>query len=337
MKILIATDAWRPQINGVVRSIEAMVAHLPALGATVEVVGPDRFANWPMPGYSEIRLAPVGWRTMDRLIGEIDPDLVHIATEGPLGWATRRACLKRGRAFSSAYHTRFPEYVASRLPVPERLTYSILRRFHAASGAVMVATQDMRDDLARHGFANLALWSRGVDVDLFRPRPPKSGAYARPVFLYVGRLAVEKQVDRFLALDLPGTRMVVGTGPERERLQAAYPKTVFLGGLEGEALARAYADADVFVFPSRTDTFGMVLLEALASGLPVAAYPVMGPTQIIGTSGCGVLDEDLRMAALSALEIAPQTCRARAMSFSWDESARSFLAAAKAAGSARPG
>lgn len=336
MRILIATDTFRPQINGVVRSLEAMERYGAEFGASFDFVTPEMFRTVPLPSYPELRLARVGARRMGRIIDGIDPDYIHIATEGPIGIATRRACLRAGRGFTTAYHTRFPEYISRRAPIPERVSYEILRRFHSAGGGTLVATSALERDLRRHGFSNLTIWSRGVDTDLYRPRPDIARDLPGPVFLYVGRVAVEKDVEAFLRLDLPGTKMVVGDGPERERLAKAYPQAVFRGPLEGEALALAYASSDVFVFPSRTDTFGMVLLEALASGLPVAAHPVMGPAEVIGDSGCGVLDEDLRAAALGALGIKPERCREHAMRFSWRESARTFLDALERGGSARP-
>ena len=334
MHILVATDAWRPQVNGVVRSLEAMAAHAPPLGAELSFVTPDLFRSVPLPGYPEIRLALVTRRKVARLIRERQPNYIHIATEGPIGLATRAACRREGRRFTTAYHTRYPEYISSRLPVPESVVYRLLRRFHRASACILVATPTLERDLRARGFEPLSLWSRGVDTDLFRPLAQGDSDYPRPVFLHVGRLAVEKNVEAFLRLELPGTKLVVGDGPERQRLETAYPETRFLGVLQGEALAAAYGAADVFVFPSRTDTFGMVLLEALASGLPIAAYPVMGPLDVIGESGCGVLDEDLAHAAIAALSIPRQRCRDYALGFSWSESARQFLDAIRLGGTA---
>lgn len=332
MRVLVATDAWLPQVNGVVRSLEAMAEHGRRLGAELTFLGPDRFRSMPMPGYPEIRLAFARRGAVARLMRDAGADYVHIATEGPIGFAARAACLREGWPFTTAYHTRFPEYVSRRLPVPEGLVYRLLRRFHAPSAAVMVATPTLEADLAGRGFAGLVRWSRGVDTDLFRPRPERARPWPGPIFLHVGRLAVEKNVEGFLRLDLPGTKVVVGDGPERKRLEAAYPAALFLGALTGERLAEAYSAADVFVFPSRTDTFGLVLLEALASGLPVAAHPVMGPLDVLGDSGCGVLDEDLRAAALAALAIPGERCRAHAMRHGWAESARQFLDAVRAGG-----
>jgi glycosyltransferase involved in cell wall biosynthesis len=281
------------------------------------VVAPDRFPGFPCPTYPEIRLAAVAWPRIWRVIEDERPDAIHIATEGPLGWAARALCVERGWPFTTSFHTKFPEYVHARFRVPVGWTYALMRRFHAPAARVMVATRSIRDELARRGFANLVLWTRGVDTDLFRPGPKTGLREPRPVFLYVGRVAVEKNLAAFLALDLPGTKVVVGDGPRLVHLRAAYPRVRFLGARFGVELASIYAAADVFVFPSRTDTFGLVLLEALASGLPVAAYPVPGPLDVIGDSGVGVLSEDLRAAALGALAIDPVLCRRHAERFAW--------------------
>jgi glycosyltransferase involved in cell wall biosynthesis len=336
MRVLVATDAWHPQINGVVRSLEAIAAEAPGFGAAVSFLTPDLFRTVPMPGYPEIRLALASSRKVIRFLEKHDPDYIHIATEGPVGHAMRKACLEQGRRFTTAYHTRFPEYVARRLAIPERFIYRLLRRFHSAGASTLVATPTMEQELRQRGFERLSRWSRGVDTELFRPRPGLCMGLERPVFLSVGRLAAEKSLDDFLRLPLPGSKLVVGEGPERNRLEAAYPKARFLGALEGEALAKVYSAADAFVFPSRTDTFGMVLLEALASGLPVAAYPVMGPLDVLGESGCGVLDEDLGRAALAALAISRDRCRQYASSYRWSDSAGQFLDAVKQGGTAQP-
>jgi glycosyltransferase involved in cell wall biosynthesis len=325
MQVLIATDAWHPQINGVVRSLDNLAAEAGRCVAHVTFLTPDDFRTLPLPGYAEIRLAVAGSRTLARRIAAIAPDHVHIATEGPIGIVTRAVCLKQRRPFTTSYHTRFPEYLAARAPVPPRLTYALLRRFHNAGAGIMVSSPSLAADLKRRGFRRLMHWSRGVDGALFRPRAKRTLDLARPIFLSVGRLAVEKNIEAFLQLDLPGSKVVVGDGPARADLQARFPAATFLGALAGEALARVYASADVFVFPSRTDTFGIVLLEALASGLPVAAYPVMGPSDVIGASGCGVLGEDLRRAALGALDLPRDRCRAHAMTFTWANSARQFF------------
>jgi glycosyltransferase involved in cell wall biosynthesis len=324
-RLLIATDAWRPQINGVVRSLENVAAHGSAFDMEVKFLTPSDFWTMPLPGYGEIRLALTNQHLVAWNIEAYRPDFVHIATEGPIGLATRQACLSEGRLFTTSYHTRFPEYVAARVPIPTRLSYAVLRRFHNAAAGTMVSSPSLEKVLTQHGFRNLMRWSRGVDETLFRPRPKSVLDLPRPIFLFVGRLAVEKNIEAFLKLDLPGSKVVVGNGPQQARLAAAYPEAHFLGALAGEALAETYSSADVFVFPSLTDTFGIVLLEALASGLPVAAFPVTGPLDVIGNSGTGVLDHDLRAAALAALDIPRERCRAYATAFTWKESARQFF------------
>lgn len=325
MRLLIATDAWRPQINGVVRSLEYMAAEAPRFGAEAVLLTPERFRSVPMPTYPEIRLSLVGPGSVAGILDEIAPTHVHIATEGPIGLATRLTCSRQGRAFTTSYHTRFPEYVAARTGIPEAWSYRALRRFHRAARAMMVSTPSLERELAGRGFRNIMRWTRGVDTDLFRPRSERILDVAGPIFLYVGRVAVEKNLDAFLGLDLPGTKVVVGDGPFRSDLARRYPEARFLGSLTGEDLARAYASADVFVFPSLTDTFGIVLIEALASGLPIAAFPVTGPLDVVGISGCGVLDADLRQAALAALAIPKDRCRAHGETFTWHESARQFF------------
>ncbi|QFU16144.1 glycosyltransferase family 4 protein [Microvirga thermotolerans] len=331
MRLLIATDAWRPQINGVVRSLEHMAAEAPFHGVEVAFLTPERFRSFPMPTYPEIRLSLARTAAVAAILDAVRPTHVHIATEGPIGLAVRQVCLRQGRAFTTSYHTRFPEYVCARLPVPRAAVYAALRRFHNGGRGVMVSTPSLAEELGRHGFRNILRWTRGVDTDLFRPRRERALDLPRPVFLYVGRVAVEKNLGAFLSLDLPGTKVVVGDGPSRAALERAHPGVRFLGALAGEPLARVYASADVFVFPSLTDTFGIVLLEALASGLPVAAYPVTGPRDVIGTSGCGVLDADLRRAALAALGIPRDRCRAYGETFTWRESARQFFSNIEAA------
>ncbi|MBK3403356.1 glycosyltransferase family 1 protein [Methylorubrum populi] len=329
MRLLLATDAWHPQVNGVVRSVERMAEAAAGLGVEPLMLTPSDFASLPMPGYSEIRLSLV---TRGRVLARwkrLAPSHVHIATEGPIGHAVRAACLSLNQPFTTSYHTRFPEYLAARAPVPEAWSYAWLRRFHAAASGTMVSTPSLERELAGRGFTRLMRWTRGVDTELFRPRDADAAAdpfpgLPRPIFLSVGRLAVEKNLAAFLALDLPGSKVVVGDGPDRARLQALAPGAHFLGALTGEALARVYASADAFVFPSLTDTFGIVLLEALASGLPVAAFPVTGPLDVIGGTGAGALDTDLRRAALAALTIPRERCRAEALRYTWAESARQF-------------
>lgn len=328
MKILIVTDAWHPQVNGVVRTLTTTRQELERLGHAVEVIAPDRFRTIAMPTYPEIRLALRPGARLFRMIDASQPDAIHIATEGPLGLAARRYCLKRGLPFTTAYHTRFPEYVRDRFPIPLRLSYALVRRFHAPASAVMVATPSIENDLTRRGFSNIKRWSRGVDTELFHPATPGDKDFLdlpRPIFLCVGRVAVEKNIEAFLSLDLPGSKLVVGDGPQLEELKARHPEVHFAGARHGADLARHYGAADVFVFPSRTDTFGLVLLEALASGLPVAAYPVPGPLDVVGGSDAAVLDEDLGKAALAALKIPAEACRRHALRYSWSASAEQFL------------
>jgi glycosyltransferase involved in cell wall biosynthesis len=329
MKILVATDAWHPQVNGVVRTLGQVAKEARALGTTIEFLAPGEFRTWPMPSYPEIRLALTWPGAVERRLEEVKPDAIHIATEGPIGHAMRRVCLRRGLPFTTSFHTRFPDYLAERLPLPERWTRTVvwawLRRFHSAGAAVLAATPTLAAELAERGFKNVKLWPRGVDAQLFRPRPQAPLDLPRPIFLTVGRLAVEKNVEAFLALDLPGTKLVVGDGPARASLARQYPKAVFLGARQGEALAETYAGADVFVFPSHTDTFGLVLLEALASGVPVAAFPAAAPRDVIGQAPVGVLDEDLKRACLEALECSREECRAFALRMTWEASARIFL------------
>lgn len=326
MTILIVSDAWHPQVNGVVRTLSTVCAELEAMGHRVEVIGPDRFRTVALPSYPEIRLALGAKRRLWAMIESLSPDCIHIATEGPLGFAARSYCLKQGKPFTTAYHTRFPEYLRDRAPIPLALSYAVVRRFHRPSSAVMVATQTIEDALTGWGFANIRRWTRGVDTALFRPRDKGFLDLPRPVSLYVGRVAVEKNLEEFLKLDLPGSKLVVGDGPARAELQRKYPGVHWAGARHGEDLARHYAAADVFVFPSRTDTFGLVLLEAMASGVPVAAYPVPGPLDVVNGSGAGCLDEDLRRAVETALTIPAALCRDHALGYSWRRSAEQFLA-----------
>lgn len=332
-RLLIATDAWYPQINGVVRSVEEMASHSAEFGFETHIVSPLDFRTVPLPGYDEIRLALAYPGRLARLIADAAPTHIHIATEGPIGVMTRRFCLARGIPFTTSYHTRFPEYLASRLPVPTQWSYALLRRFHAPAQSVMVGTQTLEQELSERDFERVVRWKKGVDCRLFHPRPHRVLDVEGPVFLTVARLAVEKNIAAFLALDLPGTKVVVGDGPARRELEAIDPSARFLGVLTGERLAQVYASADVFVFPSLTDTFGIVMLEALASGLPIAAFPAPGPLDVVGDSGCGVLDHDLAFAARAALEIDPVRCRAHAERFSWRESAREFFGHVVRAGS----
>lgn len=325
MKLVLVTDAWPPQVNGVVRTLQETIRLLERAGHRVEVISPDGFRCMPCPTYPDIPLALFPGREVARRLSAASGDAVHIVTEGPLGFAARRFCLREGIPFTSAYHTAFPEYVEDRVPGTSGLAYSYLRRFHGASSAVMVPTDTMIERLTRRRFDHLAFWSRGVDGELFRPRSKSFLSAKRPIFLYAGRVAPEKNVDGFLKLKLPGTKYVVGAGPSLRRLKAQYPDARYTGYVDDETLAAFYAAADVFVFSSRSETFGLVLLEALASGLPVAAYPVTGPLDVIGGSGAGALQDNLADAAEAAMSIDPGFCRAHALKFSWAEATAQFL------------
>jgi glycosyltransferase involved in cell wall biosynthesis len=324
MRILIATDAWRPQVNGVVSTLERMTQAAGELGAKFEFLTPQGMWTAPMPTYPAIRVAVTTPGRIRRRIDEIAPDHIHIATEGPIGWLTRRYCLKARRPFTTSYHTRFPEYISARTGIPEQLIYAGLRRFHAPSSAVMAPTPTICAELTRRGFDRVRLWSRGVDHALFHPRGERTLDLPRPIFLCVGRVAVEKNLEALLSLDLPGSVVIVGDGPERAALERRYPHAHFLGERHGEPLAQIYASADVFVFPSRTDTFGIVLIEAMASGLPVAAFPGPGPIDVVGAEA-GVLDEDLRAACLKAVTVPRETAREYSLRYTWKQSARQFL------------
>ena len=326
MRILIISDAWHPQVNGVVVTLEMLARELRELGHTAEVIGPDRFGTIAMPGYRSIKLAVLPSRRLVAMIEAFAPEALHLATEGPLGWAARRWALRTGTKFTTSFHTRFPEYLHARGNVPLSLSYAFLRGFHGRAQGTMVATGSLRQELAARGFRNLLPWSRGVDAHRFRPGDREEWPWPRPIFLYVGRLAIEKNVARFLSLDLPGSKVVVGDGPERAALEHAYPSAKFLGERRGAALSRAYAGADVFVFPSATDTFGLVLLESLACGTPIAALPVTGPADILANAGpeVGALDIDLRAAALKALGGNRAACRLYAERFSWRACAELF-------------
>ncbi|GAA4118274.1 glycosyltransferase family 4 protein [Aminobacter aganoensis] len=331
MRILMVTDAWKPQINGVVHTLERLAETLGAFGAEADFLTPNIFRTLPMPTYPDIRLALTTPGNVARIIERRRSDHVHIVTEGPLGMMARRYCRANGRPFTTSYHTRFPEYVSARLPLPESWTYRLLRDFHNSGQGCMVATKSLADDLAARGFEKLRPWTRGVDINHFHPGKKVALDLPRPIFLCVGRIAVEKNLPAFLDLDLPGSKVLVGDGPEIERLKARYPKAHFLGRRPSDELAEIYASADVFVFPSRTDTFGNVIIEALASGTPVAAYPVTGPIDIVGDGVGGVVSEDLQQAALTALKIDRAEARHRAMRYTWAACAEMFLDNVKAA------
>lgn len=327
MRVMIVTDAWEPQVNGVVRTLKSTRRELERLGHTVDILTPLEFRTLPCPTYPDIRLSLLPGRQVSQRIREFMPQALHIATEGPLGIAARAYALRHRIPFTTAYHTRFPEYVHARSRLPLTVTYRFLRWFHGPAEVVMVPTEVVRRDLLAYGFppGQVVLWSRGVELDIFKPGPATAHDLTRPIFLCVGRVAVEKNLEAFLRLDLPGSKWVAGEGPALEKLKAEFPEVRFTGVLGQMELAALYNAADVFVFPSRTDTFGLVLLEAMACGCPVAAYPVTGPVDVIGDSPAGALDEDLRSAALRALGIDRSLARQHAERFSWEACTRQFL------------
>ncbi len=324
MKIMIVTDAWEPQVNGVVRTLKNTTRELTEMGHHVDMLTPLEFHTVPCPTYPEIRLSLFPGKRVRQRIDSFAPDALHIATEGPLGMAARRYARRHGLPYTSAYHTRFPEYVQARFGIPLSATYKFLHWFHGPSQAVMAPTPVVKQDLEKFGFTNVVLWTRGVDLDIFHPQESKVLNTARPIFLYVGRVAIEKNVEAFLKLDLPGSKWVAGEGPQLAELKSRYPEVNYLGVLSQSELAKVYAAADVFVFPSRTDTFGLVLLEALACGLPVAAYPVTGPVDVLADGGAGAMNEDLREACLDALKIDRAHARAWAERFSWRAASEQF-------------
>lgn len=325
MRVLIITDAWRPQVNGVVRTLERLKVDAQKLGVDIRFVTPADYSSTPLPGYPEIRLALTSPQAVSEAIEMHKPDALHIATEGPLGWMARHAALRMERPFTTCYHTRYPQYVAARYPVPPALTYGVLKYFHNAGVTTMVATEALRDELLKEGFRSCSLWSRGVDSDLFRPLADAPDNHPRPIFLCVSRLAIEKNLEEFLSLKLPGTKVMVGDGPDRARLEATYPDAIFTGALYGEALAAAYASADVFVFPSLTETFGNVLLESLACGTPVATFPTDGLVPSIIDAKVGIAHQDLRKAAIAALSIKRDTCRQFALHYSYEKATLQFI------------
>lgn len=328
MKLMIVTDAWEPQVNGVVRTLKMTQRELQARGHEVRFLSPLDFRSVPCPTYPEISLALTTPSTVAKHIDAFDPDCLHIATEGPLGWLARRVAMRRGWPFTTAYHSRFPEYVHARFRLPTQWSYSVLRHFHNAARATLAPTPAIVNDLQERGFSKARLWGRGVNLELFSPEGPRVERAASPVFLYVGRIAVEKQVHKFLELDLPGEKWVAGEGPALPALKARFTNVRWFGVLVGEALARVYRSADVMVFPSVTDTFGLVILESMASGTPVAAYPVPGPIDVIGPDAPGgVLNVDLRNACLAALLRSRQGAREHAERFSWPRATDQFLEA----------
>ena len=326
MRIVVVTDAWFPQVNGVVRTMHTVGNMLLQSGHEVTFITPQMFRTFPCPTYPEIRLSLNAGSRVGELIEAAEPDAIHISTEGPLGVAARRWCLRSNLPFTTAFHTKFPDYVHARFRIPVGWSWAVMRWFHGPSSGVMVATASMRAELGTRGISNTSVWTRGVDLELFRPRGKDLFDHLpRPVSLYVGRVAVEKNIEAFLRLDLEGSKVVVGDGPQREQLQAKYPSVLFAGAKHGEDLARHFAAADVFVFPSLTDTFGLVLLEAMASGLPVAAFPVAGPVDVVTDPKAGALDADLAAAARRALALSGADARSHAMRYSWENCADMFV------------
>jgi len=332
MKIMIVTDAWAPQMNGVVRTLAMTTDALRRNGHEVEIIAPsDGYWTMPLPTYPDIRLAPFAKPDVEKRMVKFGPEAVHIATEGPLGQAARSLCLKWKMPFTTSYHTKFPEYIKARFPFfPMRWSYNFVRGFHNSGGRTMVTTPSMVEFLKERGFTNLAPWARGVDTSVFHPHKrfaPKDvyKDLPRPIFVNVGRVAIEKNIETFLELDLPGSKVVVGDGPQLEQLQKAYPNVHFLGAKFEDELARYFADADVFVFPSKTDTFGLVIIEAMATGTPVAAYPVTGPIDIIPNSGAGIVDEDLKTACLGCLDLKREDAIFHAQNYSWETVSQTFF------------
>jgi 1,2-diacylglycerol 3-alpha-glucosyltransferase/glucuronosyltransferase len=325
MRVLVATDAWRPQVNGVVRTLASLVRAAQKLGVEIEFLSPEGFWTVPVPTYPGLRLALPSRKRIAERIEAAKPDAIHLATEGPIGHAVRAYCLMNGRQFTTSYTTRFPEYISARSPIPGSWIYAVLRRFHAAATVMMVATPSLMAELGQRGFGNIGMWTRGVDVDLFRPNRAINLDFPRPIFMTVGRVAVEKNLEAFLSLRLPGTKVMIGAGPALAELKRNFPDVKFLGQLDNGILAAHLAAADVFVFPSRTDTFGIVQLEALASGVPVAAFPVTGPKDVVGDNPVGVLNDDLAAACMEALWISRDACREFALRYSWENSARQFI------------
>jgi len=325
MNILIVTDAWEPQVNGVVRTIKSTRRELEKLGHQVDIISPLKFKTFPCPTYPDIALSILPKRGVIQHIEQFKPDALHIATEGPLGLAARAWALKHQFPFTTAYHTRFPEYVHARFRIPLKWTYQYLKWFHGPAKAIMAPTLVVKRDLELAGFNHVVLWGRGVELDIFTPRKVQRLGTRPPIFLYVGRVAVEKNIEAFLELDLPGSKWVAGEGPALATLRAKYPKANFMGVLNQHELADVYSSADVFVFPSKTDTFGLVLLEAMACGLPVAAYPVTGPLDVIGEAPAGAMHNDLKQACLDALQLKREDAVAHAQKFSWAAATTQFI------------
>ncbi len=317
MKIIIITDAWEPQVNGVVRTLKQTREHLIQLGHDVHLITPEQFKTIPCPTYPSIPLSLFPGKKVSQLLDAYQANAVHIATEGPLGMAARRWCIKRGIQFTTSYHTQFPEYVRLRLPIPLSWSYAWLRRFHGKAVHTLVPTASQKQRLISHGFEHVEVWGRGVDTDIFTPDNPKNLGLTGPIFMNMGRVAVEKNIEAFLQLDIEGNKVVVGDGPDLEQLRQKYPEVIFTGAKFGKELASYVAAADVFVFPSKTDTFGLVLLEAMACGVPIAAYPVTGPADIVQQGVTGFLDNDLAQAARNALLLSADRCIDYAKQHSW--------------------
>ncbi len=325
MKVAIVTDAWHPQTNGVVTTLSRTVECLTSLGHAVTLMTPEGLPSIPCPTYPEIRLALFQGRRVAQWLEDERPDALHIATEGPLGLAARNAACRANFAFTTSYHTQFPQYLQARFPVPPRFSYAVLRRFHGRATRTMVGTQQVRDDLRNRGFNHLVHWGRGVDTELFKPRLGVRDAYPGPVLVYVGRVAVEKSVEDFCRVRTGGTKIVIGAGPALQDLRRRYPEVIFTGYKYGSELAELMSCGDCFVFPSRTDTFGLVMLEAMASGLPVAAYPVIGPIDVVREGFSGCLRNDLTEAVSAALKLDPQHARQQALEYRWENATRQFL------------
>jgi glycosyltransferase involved in cell wall biosynthesis len=325
MRILIATDAWHPQVNGVVRTLTSLARAAANLGSDIEFLTPEGFRSVPVPTYQSLRVAIPNGGEIARRIENVAPEAIHIATEGPIGWSVRAYCRRRGLPFTTSYTTRFPEYVSVRTGIPLSWGYAVMRLFHGPSSTIMVATDSLRQELSARGFKRIGDWTRGVDTTLFHPGDPAKLDLPRPIFMTVGRVAVEKNLEAFLSLDLPGSKVVVGDGPQRAELERRFPDAKFLGEKKGADLTSHMAAADVFVFPSLTDTFGVVQLEALACGTPVAAFPVTGPLDVIAGHPIGALDQDLGAACLRALTMSREACRSFALERSWENSARQFI------------
>ncbi|MGC6475595.1 MAG: glycosyltransferase family 4 protein [Parvibaculales bacterium] len=323
-RILLVTDAWAPQVNGVVRTLETIIKKLEEKGLEIKVISPDMFRTLPLPIYPEIRLSLFPYRKLVKEIESFKPDAIHISTEGPLGWSARKVCLKKGLRFTTSYHTKFPEYVNALTKLPLSWGYKIIKKFHSPSNAVMVATKTLQQDLEKHGFENIVEWTRGVDMQLFNTRQKPALSLPKPVAVYVGRISLEKNLEAFLELELPGTKLLVGDGPQLDYLKSKYPNAIFTGAKFGHDLAAHYRSGDIFVFPSRTDTFGLVMLEAMACGLPVAAYPVTGPLDVIRESPAGCLDENLEKAIEKALKAKKKDAVAHAKKYSWEACAERF-------------